>query len=131
MVVLLTIVHILVCTLLILSVLLQTGKRADLAGAFGGGGSQTAFGARGAATFLSKATTIGAVVFMVTSLALAVFSSHSNSSSAGSVLDTVPAPPAQTAPAATPQPPAPQAPPSGSAPAPTENPGAATPSSSQ
>ena len=60
MVVLLTIIHILVCTVLILTVLLQTGKRADLAGAFGGGGSQTAFGARGAATFLSKATTIGA-----------------------------------------------------------------------
>ncbi len=127
MVVLLTIIHVLVCTLLILSVLLQTGKRADLAGAFGGGGSQTAFGARGAATFLSKATTIGAVVFMVTSLALAVLSSHENASGGASVLDDVPTPPAQSAPALTP--PTPQAPPSGTAPAPTEEPGSATPTS--
>jgi preprotein translocase subunit SecG len=69
--VLLLIVHVAVCLMLILVVLLQTGKRADLAGAFGGGGSQTAFGARGAATFLSKATTVAATVFMITSLALA------------------------------------------------------------
>jgi len=69
--VLLLIVHVTVCLMLILVVLLQTGKRADLAGAFGGGGSQTAFGARGAATFLSKSTTIAATVFMITSLALA------------------------------------------------------------
>ena len=61
---LLVVLHIAVSLVLILVVLLQTGKRADLAGAFGGGGSQTAFGARGAATFLSKATTISAVVFM-------------------------------------------------------------------
>ncbi len=88
--VLLTIVHIIVCLVLILVVLLQTGKRADLAGAFGGGGSQTAFGTRGAATFLSKATTIAAVVFMVTSLALAILSSRHEGAS-GSVLDTVPA----------------------------------------
>ena len=67
-----TIVHILVCLVLIMVVLLQSGKAADLAGAFGGMGSQTAFGARGAATVLTKATTICAVVFMLTSLGLAI-----------------------------------------------------------
>jgi preprotein translocase subunit SecG len=68
--VLLLALHILVCFVLILVVLLQTGKRADLAGAFGGGGSQSAFGARGAATFLSKATAWSAGIFMVTSILL-------------------------------------------------------------
>jgi len=125
MVVLLTIVHILVCAVLVLTVLLQTGKRADLAGAFGGGGSQTAFGARGAATFLSKATTISAVVFMVTSLALAVVSSRATSESS-SVLDSapaqVPAAPVPAAPSPTPQAPAPQTPPAGSVPAPAPAP---------
>ena len=78
---LLIVLHIAVSLVLILVVLLQTGKRADLAGAFGGGGSQTAFGARGAATFLSKATTISAVVFMITSIWLGVrFGSESGSS---------------------------------------------------
>lgn len=72
MVILLTIVHVIVCLFLILVVLLQSGKAADLAGAFGGMGSQTTFGPRGAATALSKATTIAAVLFMVTSLSLAV-----------------------------------------------------------
>jgi preprotein translocase subunit SecG len=67
-----TIIHILVCFVLILVVLLQSGKAADLAGAFGGMGSQTAFGARGAATVLSKTTTICAVIFMLTSLGLAI-----------------------------------------------------------
>ena len=65
--------HVFVCLVLILVVLLQTGKRADIAGAFGGGGSQTAFGARGAATFLSKATTWSAVIFMATSILLGVW----------------------------------------------------------
>lgn len=72
MTILILLVHIAVCLVLILVVLLQTGKRADLAGAFGGGGSQTAFGARGAATFLSKATAWSAGIFMVTSLILGV-----------------------------------------------------------
>ena len=72
MVILLTIVHVIVCLFLILVVLLQSGKAADLAGAFGGMGSQTTFGPRGAATALSKATTIAAVLFMVTSMSLAV-----------------------------------------------------------
>ena len=69
---LLLVIHIIVCLFLIIVVLLQSGKAADLAGAFGGMGSQTAFGPRGSATLLSKATTIGAGLFMVTSLSLAV-----------------------------------------------------------
>ncbi len=65
-------VHIIVCFVLAIVVLLQSGTAADLAGAFGGAGSQTAFGPRGAATFLSRATTWCAVMFMLTSLLLGV-----------------------------------------------------------
>jgi preprotein translocase subunit SecG len=65
-----TLIHIIVCFVLIVAVLLQSGKAADLAGAFGGGGSQTVFGARGAGTILSRATTICAIIFMITSLSL-------------------------------------------------------------
>jgi len=72
MILFLTIVHILVSFFLIIVVLLQSGKAADLAGAFGGMGSQTAFGPRGAATVLSKATTLAAVLFMVTSIWLGI-----------------------------------------------------------
>lgn len=72
MYILLLLVHIVVSLFLIVVVLLQSGKAADLAGAFGGMGSQTAFGPRGSATLLSKATTISAVVFMFTSLALSI-----------------------------------------------------------
>lgn len=74
--VLLTILHVAVSFVLIVVVLLQRGKRADLAGAFGGGGSQTAFGTRGAATFLSKATTGSAVLFMITSLGLSILATR-------------------------------------------------------
>src|SRR6516162_8111451 len=77
MYILLWIVHILVCLFLIVVVLLQSGKAADLAGAFGGMGSQTAFGPRGSATLLSKATTISAVLFMVTSLSLSILATRS------------------------------------------------------
>ena len=73
----LTIVHVLVCLFLIVVVLLQSGKAADLAGAFGGMGSQTAFGPRGSATLLSKATTGSAILFMVTSLALSIAETRS------------------------------------------------------
>jgi preprotein translocase subunit SecG len=66
------IVHVLVCIFLVIVVLLQSGKAADLAGAFGGMGSQTAFGPRGSATLLSKATTISFVIFIVTSMALSI-----------------------------------------------------------
>src|SRR5438270_8562147 len=65
--------HILVSFFLIIVVLLQSGKSGDIAAAFGGMGSQTAFGPRGAATALSKATTWSAVIFMVTSVALSIF----------------------------------------------------------
>ena len=83
-------IHVVVCLVLIGVVLLQTGKRADLAGAFGGGGSQTAFGTRGAATILSKMTTISAVMFMVTSISLAVATTRNAAGSGKSVLDSVP-----------------------------------------
>jgi preprotein translocase subunit SecG len=69
-----TIIHVVICLVLIIAVLLQSGKAADLAGAFGGVGSQTAFGPRGTATILSKVTTIGAVLFMITSMSLWVLS---------------------------------------------------------
>jgi preprotein translocase subunit SecG len=70
--ILLTIVHVIVCLFLIIVVLVQSGKAADLAGAFGGMGSQTAFGPRGSATLLSKATTISAIIFMLTSISLSI-----------------------------------------------------------
>ena len=85
MTILLTIVHILVCVFLVIVVLLQSGKAADLAGAFGGMGSQTAFGPRGAATVLSKATTIAAALFMMTSLSLAILATR-NAGGSTSVL---------------------------------------------
>jgi len=85
---LLHILYVLACLFLILVVLLQTGKRADLAGAFGGGGSQTAFGARGAASVLAKLTTGSAVLFMLLALWLAILSSRGMGSR--TVLDTVP-----------------------------------------
>ena len=80
MIIFLTIIHVLVCLLLIGVVLLQSGKAADLAGAFGGMGSQTTFGPRGAATLLTKATTIAAGLFMVTSLSLGVLQSRAGGS---------------------------------------------------
>ena len=77
MVILITVIHIIVCLILVVVVLLQSGKAADLAGAFGGMGSQTVFGPRGSATVLSKATTISAVVFMLTSLTLSILATRS------------------------------------------------------
>ncbi len=74
--IILIILHVVVCIALIMIVLLQTGKGADMGAAFGGGSSQTLFGYTGASTFLSKATTVAAVVFMMTSLTLAYISSH-------------------------------------------------------
>src|SRR6201996_7066927 len=82
----LTITHVILCFFLIIVVLLQSGKAADLAGAFGGMGSQTVFGPRGTATVLSKATTIAAALFMVTSLVLTILSMRS-SPTTGSVLE--------------------------------------------
>ena len=65
-------IHVIVCLVLIGVVLLQQGKSADLAGAFGGQGSQTAFGPRGAANLLTKVTTWSAIIFMFTSIGLTV-----------------------------------------------------------
>ena len=87
--ILLVVIHVVVCVALIMIVLLQTGKGADMGAAFGGGGSQTLFGSSGASTFLSKATTLAAIVFMLTSLTLAYMS---GSKTAKSVISDVPAP---------------------------------------
>ena len=92
----LIIIHVVVSIALILIVLLQTGKGADMGAAFGGGGSNTLFGATGATTFLGKLTTVAAVVFMLTSLTLAYMTTHRR---ATSILDHQPAP-AATAPSA-------------------------------
>ena len=81
MITLLTVFHVIVCIFLILVVLLQQGKGADWAGAFGGGGSQATFGARGAGTLFSRATTAAAVIFMITSLALAILISQGGGAS--------------------------------------------------
>ena len=75
--------HVVISVFLILVVLVQQGKGADLAGAFGGGGSQTAFGARGATTLLHKLTTTFFVLFVITSMALAVLQAHPRSSVMG------------------------------------------------
>src|SRR5229473_8171992 len=126
--------HILVCGLLIIVVLLQSGEAADLAGAFGGAGSQTAFGPRGAATFLSKATTWCAIMFMLTSMAMTMRQNSTAVASGSSVLQQFsktakPATPAVPLPAA----PAPAAPvpatPNAATPAPAAS-GATTPAPS-
>ena len=105
MVILLTAIHFIVCLFLIIVVLLQSGKAADLAGAFGGMGSQTLFGPRGSATVLSKATTVAAAVFMITSMALSIIATRGDKSGAPSLLDKAVKPAAQqqkAAPATTP-----------------------------
>jgi preprotein translocase subunit SecG len=112
--------HIIICALLIVVIMLQSGEAADLAGAFGGAGSQTAFGPRGAATFLSKATTWCAIMFMLTSMALTMHQNSTMASTGSSVLQQFsktskqpaapPAVPAPTAPASAPAAPAPAAP---------------------
>ncbi len=91
------------CLVLIIVVLLQSGKAADLAGAFGGAGSQTAFGPRGAATVLSQATTWCAAMFMVCAMALALRSDRSAGQGSSVIYDrakpaTKPAPPQSPAP---------------------------------
>jgi preprotein translocase subunit SecG len=107
--------HVIVCFVLIIVIMLQSGNAADLAGAFGGAGSQTAFGPRGAATFLSRATTWCAVVFMMTSLTLS-FKRATPQASTGSILEqtsqpgTAPAKPVAAPPIQVPLQTAPQAP---------------------
>ena len=112
--------HVVICGLLIIVIMLQSGEAADLAGAFGGAGSQTAFGPRGAATFLSKATTWCAIMFMLTSMALTMHQNSAVGSTGSSVLQQfsktskqpAPAVPTRPAPASAPAPgaPAPAAP---------------------
>jgi len=88
MLILLVIVHVVVCVFLIGVVLLQQGKSADLAGAFGGQGSQTAFGPRGASNLLTRLTTWSAIIFMCTSIGLTV--AMAKSANHKSVLSDVP-----------------------------------------
>jgi len=125
---LLTVFYVMNCLVLIIVVLLQSGKAADLAGAFGGAGSQTAFGPRGAATILSQATTWCAIMFMICALAL-VLRTDKAAVQGGSVLQQVSKPAPKKTPATTPatSTPAPQTP------APQSNPPASstTPTSSQ
>lgn len=90
MAIFLTFVHILVCMFLIAVILLQSGKAGDIASAFGGMGSQTAFGPRGAQTALGKATIVCAVLFMLTSITLAILSAGTKPN-ASSILGATPA----------------------------------------
>jgi len=90
--------HILVCLMLIFVIMLQSGSAADLAGAFGGAGSQTAFGPRGAATFLTKATTWCAVVFMMSSLALSLKRAPTMAQGSSILEQTMPSTPTRRAP---------------------------------
>src|SRR5215831_16007404 len=94
--------HVLVCFVLIVVIMLQSGSAADLAGAFGGAGSQTAFGPRGATNFLSRATTWCAIVFMATSLTLSI--KRTPGQGTGSILEQTsnPAPSSSKAPAQAP-----------------------------
>jgi preprotein translocase subunit SecG len=102
---LLTSFFVLNCLVLIIVVLLQSGKAADLAGAFGGAGSQTAFGPRGAANVLSKATTWCAVMFMLCAMAM-VLRTDKAVGQGSSILERVSQPAPKPAPAKTPAAPA-------------------------
>ncbi|HEV2960716.1 MAG TPA: preprotein translocase subunit SecG [Candidatus Angelobacter sp.] len=97
---LITVVHVMVCAVLILVVLLQHGKSADIAATFGGSASQTAFGPRGTATLLSRVTTWCAVIFMLTSISLTIFASKRHSNSVMENVKGAPTAPAQSTPAA-------------------------------
>jgi len=98
MVALITVIHITVCAFLIIVVLLQSGQSGDIAAAFGGMGSQTAFGSRTTATVLTKVTTWAAIIFMVTSITLSVLTAR-HSHHTGSVLEGTRSAPAKSAPA--------------------------------
>jgi preprotein translocase subunit SecG len=93
--ILLIIIHVAACIALIMIVLLQTGKGADMGAAFGGGSSQTLFGSSGAGTFFGKATTAIAIIFMVTSLFLAYLSSNHKGDS---IMTELPPPVEETVP---------------------------------
>ena len=114
----LIVLYVFICFFLILVVLLQQGKGADIAGAFGGGGTQTAFGARGATTLLHKLTTAAFIGFILIAMALVVLQARPKSNSvmktyAGGATKTAPAQPAPAQPA-----PAQQVPAAPAAPAP-------------
>jgi len=97
---LIVILHIVVSLALILIILLQTGKGADIGAVFGGGSSQTLFGSSGPTSFLGKMTAAAAVIFMLTSLFLAYFSGNRPASSimkGGTPAQTMPAPAGQPA----------------------------------
>ena len=97
MIAVVTVIHVIVCLFLIIVVLLQSGKAGDISAAFGGQGSQAAFGPRGAATALSKATTASAVLFMLTSVTLSIYAiKHGGPTS---VLQVVKSTPTKTQPA--------------------------------
>ena len=110
--------HVIICGLLIVVIMLQSGEAADLAGAFGGAGSQTAFGPRGAATFLSKATTWCAIMFMLTSMALSMHQDTVGTPAGTSVLQQFSKPAKKGAPVIPPAPVAPAAPAPAPVPAP-------------
>jgi preprotein translocase subunit SecG len=123
-----TVLYVLVCLILMLVILLQQGKGGDIAAAFGGGGgSQTAFGARSGATVLSRATAIGAVLFLLGALFLGIIGQRGPGSVVGGRAPQLPAgtqlpAPAGSAPSPAPltaTPPAPATP----APAPAQTPG--------
>jgi len=90
MIIAITVVHIIVCLFLIGVVLLQSGKSGDIAAAFGGQGSQTAFGPRGAATALTRATTWAAAIFVLTSITLSILASRGGNTRSKSVLEGQP-----------------------------------------
>jgi len=120
MIVLVVILHVLVCFIMIGVILLQAGKGAEVGAAFGGS-SQTIFGSRGAATFLSKMTIAAATLFMLTSLGLSILSNQR--SVASSIVDTLP--PAATVPesaATSTSPAAPAAPSASGSPTPAQTP---------
>src|SRR5258706_13321278 len=101
----LAVFYVLACFLLLLVVLLQQGKGGDMASAFGGGGSQTAFGARAGATVLTKATTVLGVLFMLGAIGLGVMGQRGPGSLMRGVTGGTTAPPASTPKAPAPQPP--------------------------
>jgi len=119
-------IYVITCLVLVLVILLQQGKGGDIANAFGGGASQAAFGARSGATVLSRATTIGAIIFVVCAITLGILGQRGP----GSVLSgrggpaATPPPAGTTLPGTTPPPAAAPKPvaPTGSAPAPTPAP---------
>ena len=114
-------IYVLICFVLLMVILLQQGKGGDMASAFGGAGSQAAFGARGGATLLTKLTTIFAALFLLGSLALSIIGQRGP----GSVVSGTPAPaPAKSA---APAVPAPQTTPAPTTPAPASTPAPAPP----